>query len=179
LARTTTSFVVRINDPRGPAGRADLAMLAAAAAPTSFTVAVMIPKAEDADTLRAARDELGGAAHLVPLVETALGIRRVATLAAVPGVVRLAFGHLDLCAELGIDPDRRDLLVAARFALVAASAEHGLAPPIDGVCAAAWDAPVVLADTRESELLPRVSPANSHPSLAGDADSCRDAAHPG
>lgn len=52
--------------------------------------------------------------------------------------------------RLGIDPDRRDLLVPARFALVAASAEHGLAPPIDGVCAVVGDAAAIEADTRES-----------------------------
>jgi citrate lyase subunit beta/citryl-CoA lyase len=153
LARTGTEFVVRINDPRSPTGRADLAMLTETSTPivpTALTVGVMIPKAEDAHTLRAVRAALGSSACLVPLVETAAGIRRVSTLAAVPGVVRLAFGHLDLCAELGIDPNRRDLLVAARFALVAASAEQGLAPPIDGLCAAARDAAAVLAETRES-----------------------------
>ncbi|MDT4926018.1 MAG: citrate lyase subunit beta / citryl-CoA lyase [Pseudonocardiales bacterium] len=148
LAQTGAEFVVRINHPRSPVGRADLTMLAASCPPGA--VGVMIPKAEDADTLRAVQAELGTSVCLVPLVETAAGVKRAAALCAVPEVVRLAFGHLDLCAELGIDPDRRDLLVPARFALVAASAEHGLAPPIDGVCAVVGDAAAIEADTRES-----------------------------
>ena len=51
---------------------------------------------------------------------------------------------------LGIDPDRRDLLTSARFAVVAASATHGLAAPVDGVCTSLRDDHAVAADTRES-----------------------------
>ncbi|WP_406634175.1 HpcH/HpaI aldolase/citrate lyase family protein [Amycolatopsis sp. WGS_07] len=92
---------------------------------------VMLPKAEPATT-RAAAEQVG---VLIALVETARGILDARETAAVPNVQRLAFGSFDLAAELGADPADRDAFVAARGALVLASAAAGLPGPIDGVTA--------------------------------------------
>lgn len=95
---------------------------------------VMLPKAEPATT-RAAGEQLGVLPVVIALVETARGVLDARETATVPNVQRLAFGSFDLAAELGADPADRDAFVAARGALVLASAAAGLPGPIDGVTA--------------------------------------------
>lgn len=95
---------------------------------------VMLPKAEPVTT-RAAAEQLGVLPVVIALVETARGILDARETATVPNVQRLAFGSFDLAAELGADPADRDAFVAARGALVLASAAAGLPGPIDGVTA--------------------------------------------
>ena len=138
--------VVRINDPRAPRGAADLAGLAGLGRP----VAVMVPKAENLDVLARVQTALGPGAAVLPLIETAAGVLAAAALAAGLGVVRLIFGHLDLCAELSLRPEDGNALAPARFALIAASAAAGLPAPVDGVCTEVRDAERVLAETRAS-----------------------------
>ncbi len=138
--------MVRINDPRTARGRADLEALAIAGRP----VGVLVAKAEEAPVLVLARDMLPAGSPVLPLVETARGVLDARVLAEVPGVVRLAFGHLDLCAELGLRPDDLSRLMPARFTIVAASAAAGLPAPIDGVCTEVRDADLVLDDARAS-----------------------------
>ncbi|WP_030608554.1 HpcH/HpaI aldolase/citrate lyase family protein [Streptomyces sclerotialus] len=118
--------VVRINAPGTEWYAADLAMAAAHGAP------VMLPKAEDPAALESAAARTGGG-PLLALVETAAGVENAAALCRVPGVVRAAFGSIDLAAQLGVDPDDRPALAYARSRLVCASAAAGLAPPLDGV----------------------------------------------
>jgi citrate lyase subunit beta/citryl-CoA lyase len=48
-------------------------------------------------------------------------------------VTRLAFGSVDLAAQLGVAPEDREPFAYARSRLVIASAAAGLAPPVDGV----------------------------------------------
>jgi len=95
---------------------------------------VMLPKAERAADLARVAEALGPQAVLVPLIESAAGLAAVDEIAAVPGVRRLAFGHLDFQADLGLacEADESEL-VPVRLALVLASRRAGLAPPIDGV----------------------------------------------
>jgi citrate lyase subunit beta/citryl-CoA lyase len=113
-------------------------------------VAVMVPKAEDADTIGRVREVLGADAPVLPLVETAAGVLGVAALAATSGVTRLVFGHLDLCAELSLGPDDLVRLAPARFALIAASAAAGLPAPVDGVCTEVRDGEQILNEARQS-----------------------------
>lgn len=99
---------------------------------------LMLPKSAD----RATVETLGGHTELpalVLLVETATGVRRCGELAALPGVTRLALGHLDLAAELGVDPRRSPTLDHARAELVLASTAAGLPGPVDGVTAELGD----------------------------------------
>ena len=126
-ARTPTA--VRINEPGTPEGDADLAAMGTLEAP----VAVVVAKATAASLSRLT-DRLPPGSVLLPLIESAAGVLDAPGIAITPGVVRLMLGHLDLAAELGIDPDDSRTLAPARFAVVAASAAAGIAPPVDGVC---------------------------------------------
>jgi citrate lyase subunit beta/citryl-CoA lyase len=146
LLTSRAPVVIRVNDPRTPRGADDLAVLAT----VGTRVAVMVPKAEDPDTIRRVREVLGPEASILPLVETAAGVLGVAALAATTGVTRLVFGHLDLCAELSLGPDDLLRLAPARFALVAASAAAGLPAPVDGVCTEVRDGERILTEARQS-----------------------------
>jgi citrate lyase subunit beta/citryl-CoA lyase len=117
---------VRINAAGTTWHEADVAAL------TEWTGVVVVPKAEDPRLLAELADRLAGAT-LIALVETARGVVAAPAVAAADGVARLAFGSLDLAAELGVDPDDREAMAPARGALVLASAAAGLPAPVDGV----------------------------------------------
>ena len=137
-------IVVRTNHPDSTWGPDDLVALAGAPA----LAGVMVPKADGPELLARVSATLGAATSLLPLVETAAGILAAPALATVRGVVRLTFGHLDLGAELGIDPAEHERLAPARLALVLASAAAGIAAPVDGVTPDVRDLDAVGADTR-------------------------------
>ena len=88
-------------------------------------------------------------AVLVPLIESAAGLDALDALAAAPQVLRLAFGHLDFQADLGMacEADEAEL-VPVRLALVLASRRAGLAAPIDGVSPDWRDRERLAADAR-------------------------------
>src|SRR6202012_981355 len=89
--------IVRINPPGTPWYNADLAAVAGSP--------VMLPKAETAAQVAAVVDTLGAGAQVLPLIEPAAGVLAADQVLAVPGVVRAAFGSIDLSAQLGIDPN--------------------------------------------------------------------------
>jgi citrate lyase subunit beta/citryl-CoA lyase len=72
-------------------------------------------------------------------------------IAACPAVGRLALGHIDLMADLGVQcgPDEREL-DSVRFELVLASRLAGRPPPVDGVTAAIDDEALLAADTQRA-----------------------------
>jgi citrate lyase subunit beta / citryl-CoA lyase len=111
--------------------------------------AVMLSKAETAGAIeRVARSAV---APVLPLIESANGLHALDLIARARGVLRIAFGHLDFQAELGLhcDADEREL-DAVRLALVMASRRAGLPAPIDGVTTAIDDSARLLADTERS-----------------------------
>lgn len=114
---------LRINPVRSQAGLADLlAVLHAAVMP----VALMLPKLSDPADLALLDEVLSDRAMaLVPLIETASGLRNAAAIARSPRVTSLLFGAVDLSAELGCTLDWEPLLFA-RSSLVAAAAEGGI-----------------------------------------------------
>ncbi|WP_404800128.1 HpcH/HpaI aldolase/citrate lyase family protein [Amycolatopsis eburnea] len=114
--------VVRINAAGTKWFEADAELVRAAQAP------VMLPKTEQPAVLA----ELTGL-PVIALVETALGVENARAFAAAPGVARLAFGSVDLAAQLGVAHDDRAAMDPARSRLVLASAAAGLPAPIDGV----------------------------------------------
>lgn len=107
--------------------------------------ALVVPKAEDAEDLSVLYARLGLA--LLPLIETAEGAAQPGAIAAARGVLRLALGHIDLQADLGMacGPDEAEL-APVRWALVLASRRAGLPPPVDGVTTALGDAGRLAAD---------------------------------
>jgi citrate lyase subunit beta/citryl-CoA lyase len=139
--------VVRINPLTGAGAEADLAMAAAHGCP------VMVPKAEDPALLSDLAARTAGRCGIVPLVETALGVERAHGVCATPGVVRAAFGNVDLATQLGVDPGDHAALAQARSRLVLASAAAGVCPPADGVTTAVRDETVLAADVAHARRL--------------------------
>lgn len=90
----------------------------------------VVPKVSSAADIARARAALGDE-PLCALIETASGVLDARAIAAEPGVVRLALGEADLCAELAIEPsaDARELL-AIRTQIVLASVAAGIERPV-------------------------------------------------
>jgi len=150
VARALQSGVlhaVRINGASTPWHGPDLAALA----PTPCVV--MLPKAEAPDHICAVMAALAPGSVVLALVETAAGVLAAPQLAATTGVVRLAFGSFDLAAELGVSPEDRDAMAAARSAVVLASAAARIAGPVDGVTGAIDDADALRSDVAHARRL--------------------------
>lgn len=122
---TALPVIVRINAQGTPWHDADMAAVAAL-----HPAAVILPKAEDAGLAASAAAILG--VPVIALVESARGLAQARAIATAPGVVRLAFGSVDFCADLGC-AHLREVLLPARAELVLASRLAGIAAPIDGV----------------------------------------------
>lgn len=134
---TDLPVFVRINPYGSPWHEADVAAVAALA-----VAGVILPKAEDSGISAAVSNSLG--VPIVALIETAQGLARARDIAATDGVVRLAFGSVDYCADLGC-AHLREVLLPARCELVLASRLAGIAAPIDGVTVQ-LDDPVISHD---------------------------------
>lgn len=148
---------VRINAAGSPWHDDDLAMVAGHGCP------VMVPKADDAAGLSAIGAGLLPGTSLIPLIETALGVRRAGEICAVPGVVRPAFGSVDLAFELGVAHDDQLALGTARSLLVLAAAAAGVAAPLDGVTTALDDEQALLDDLRHGVRLGLTGKLCVHP----------------
>jgi citrate lyase subunit beta/citryl-CoA lyase len=167
--RAGNTAMVRVNGRDTPWYDADLELVAECGAPT------MVAKAEDPAELRRIADLRSGLTVL-PLVETAAGILGAAAICAAPGVVRCAFGSIDLATELGIDPCDREALLWARSVLVMASTAASIASPVDGVTTALRDEDILTADVRCARRLGMngklcIHPSQIHPVHAALAPS--------
>jgi citrate lyase subunit beta/citryl-CoA lyase len=113
--------------------------------------AVMVPKAQSAADLTRVSHACGAHVPLIPLVETAQGVFALHDVAQAPKVLRLALGHLDLQADLGMacDTDEAEL-GSVRLNLVLASRLANLPPPIDGVSTSTQDMTLVMHDAARS-----------------------------
>jgi len=150
---------VRVNALRSAHHAADLAALAGARG----LGAVMVPMADDPTGLSELAQRLGPSVAVVPLVETALGVHHAHDLASVPGVRRLAFGHLDLAADLGSSTDDTAMLLA-RSTLVLASRVAGLPGPVDGTTTSLDDPAAAGADAARARSLGFTGKLCIHPS---------------
>jgi citrate lyase subunit beta/citryl-CoA lyase len=133
--------------------------------------AVMPAKVEaPADLLRL----FGGfsARRWLPLVESAEGLAALDAIARVPGVLRLAFGHLDFQSDLGMacEADEAEL-APVRFALVLASRRAGLAPPVDGVTTALRDPERLNSDARRARRFGFGAKLCIHPEQIGPVNA--------
>lgn len=160
---------VRLNAAGTPWCDADVDAVAGA----SGLLGVLVPKAEDPAALAAVSARLGTA--VVALVETAAGLHRVHDVATTPGVTRLAFGSLDLAADLGAD-DTAEAMLFARSTIVLASRVAGLPSPIDGVTTVIDDADAVTTAARHARSLGFrgklcIHPAQIAPAARGLASS--------
>ncbi|MFG3153337.1 HpcH/HpaI aldolase/citrate lyase family protein [Streptomyces sp. NPDC048219] len=153
--------VVRVNPPGTAWFEADLATAAGHGCP------VMVPKAEDPAVLGGIAARTDGRCALIPLVETALGVERALEVCSVPGVVRVAFGNVDLAAQLGVAHDDTLALAHARSRVVLASAAAGIDPPVDGVTTAVRDPAVLRADTAHARRMGFAGKLCVHPAQIG------------
>ena len=105
---------------------------------------------------------------MLPLIESAQGLHALDLLARAPSVLRLAFGHLDFQADLGLhcDADEREL-DSVRLAFTVASRRAGLPAPVDGVTAALDDEPRLAADAARSRRLGFGAKLCIHPRQVG------------
>jgi citrate lyase subunit beta/citryl-CoA lyase len=111
-------------------------------------IGAMLPKAEPGVVL----ERVTAVCPIVALVETARGIRRLDDIALTSGVVRLAFGSVDLALDLGFTgPDAA--LDPLRLELVTASRAAGIAPPIGGVTTDFRDPTQVRSDMQREAAL--------------------------
>ena len=106
--------------------------------------AVVLPKAADPGDVE--RVVSSGARSVLALIESAQGIAQASMIAAMQGVDRLMFGHIDFSVDLGIEGDERELDYF-RSQLVLASRLAGIAAPVDGVATALDDETVLRAET--------------------------------
>jgi citrate lyase subunit beta/citryl-CoA lyase len=125
--------LIRINDDTGPWFENDLDLLRRVS-----PAGIMLPKAERTEQIASVAAALHPGGIVVPLIETALGLRAVDRIAVAVGVQRLAFGTLDFAVDLELSGDERGLIPPA-MAIALASRCAGKAPPIAGVTPALDD----------------------------------------
>jgi citrate lyase subunit beta / citryl-CoA lyase len=129
LLAANVPLVVRVNAADSNHWCEDLAILTK----LHGLSAVMVPKADSPKTLADLHDQLGGV-PLLPLIETVGGLDGVKEVAAAPGVLRLAVGHIDFMSDAGIECDGQESeLIPLRFAVAMATRLARLAPAVDGV----------------------------------------------
>lgn len=158
-AFTDLPVLLRVNSIDTPWHRADLA-----AARAGGFAAIVLPKAEEAETVAAVVQALEGV-PLIALIETARGLANARAIAT-SGAVRLAFGSVDFCADLGCE-HQRTVLIPARTELVLASRLARIAPPIDGVTVQLDDLAAAAADAAHARALGMTGKLCVHPKQVG------------
>jgi citrate lyase subunit beta / citryl-CoA lyase len=122
-----SQVIVRINAAGTPWHEADID-----AVRRLDGVSVMLPKAERPEEIVSMARHVARGVCVIALVESAVGLARLADILATPGVVAAAFGSVDFSLDLGCAHDRL-ILLAARNEIVWRSRAAGRAAPIDGV----------------------------------------------
>ena len=100
-------------------------------------------------------------------MESAAGLAGLAALAGAPGVLRLAFGTIDLQVDLGLKDATEDELGPFRLQLVLASRLAGIAAPVDGVSVAIDDEDRLRADVQRARRLGFGGKLCIHPKQVG------------
>jgi len=122
---------VRINDGSTPWFEDDLALCRE----LSAVAGIFLPKAQAAEHVYTVS---GAGKPLIPIIESAQGLRVLDEIAQANGVERLTFGILDLMVEFGTRPQTEGaqrILDQVRFQILQASRMHGLADPVDTIYA--------------------------------------------
>jgi len=125
---------------------------------------IMLPKAENAtgvarlssllETLEKEHALEAGSVAIMPLIESAKGIMGAAEVAsASPRVVALAFGGVDFCRDMGIEPTESGIELQYPRAAVAIAARAAGVISIDTPCIAARDRERLVAESRAARGL--------------------------
>jgi citrate lyase subunit beta / citryl-CoA lyase len=157
-------LLVRINAPGTPWHDEDVLLLRELA--RHKLAGVVLPKAESVAAI--CRVGQTAAAPVMPLIESAQGLHALDLVAQAPGVLRLAFGHLDFQADLGLHCGSEETeLDGVRLALAMASRRNGLPTPVDGVTSALDDESRLAADVARSHRLGFGGKLCIHPKQVG------------
>jgi citrate lyase subunit beta/citryl-CoA lyase len=114
---------------------------------------LLIPKSESLDQINGAAMILPNTA-IIPMIETAIGLDNLRSIANSNQVLRLALGNLDLQADLGMVCDAQESeLQFARYQIVLASRIAQIAPPIDGVTPSTDDLPRITQDAERAKRI--------------------------
>lgn len=139
------ALMVRVNEPGTPDCDEDLQLVRGL-----DLYAIVIPKATAASTACLPT----GLPRLVPIVETAQGVRESYEIARAPGVCALMFGAVDLAAEIDFRWRADGLhLLHARSRVVLDSAAALIAPPIDSAWVRLQDPDGFLAEANVARSL--------------------------
>lgn len=147
FVRRHPQVIVRVNARATTWFDEDLAALS-----TTSVAAVMLPKAESADDVAAVRSRLRATTRVLPLIESAWGLRNLEQILACEGVWCAGFGSIDFALDLAC-AHSWDALLLARAQLVLHSKLAGLPPPIDGVTAAFDQPELVEHEARQAAQL--------------------------
>lgn len=140
LQNSGANIIVRINDRQSPWFSDDLALLREAG-----ILVVMLPKTESAADIDAVLATMPGGGRILPLIESARGVKNVEVIASAPNVQRLAFGTVDYAVEMSLSGDERGLVYPASQIAIASRCA-GIASPVAGVTLAIDDEHALLAD---------------------------------
>ncbi len=156
-AGSSEKLAIRINSLRTHDAVSDVQSLIAASRRPGW---LLIPKTESADEVQLLRHWFGDTMHLLPLIETARGLRNAEAIAAA-GVAGLMFGGFDYADDIGADPSW-DTFYPVRSRLVNACAEAGIdcmdVPYLD-----VKDADGLLTETRRCKALGMTAKSAIHP----------------
>jgi citrate lyase subunit beta/citryl-CoA lyase len=122
---------------------------------------MVLPKTETLEDVAAVSMRIPGMA-VIALIETALGLAAIREIGRADGVIRLAFGSIDFCSDIGMS-HQRDALLMARSEIVLASRLGALPPPIDSVTTVIDDAMQIEDDARYAQVLGFGSKLCIHP----------------
>ncbi|GAB7521602.1 HpcH/HpaI aldolase/citrate lyase family protein [Paraburkholderia sp. 2C] len=139
---------VRINGAQTEWFADDVAALAA----RPGLAGLILPKAEDRESIAAIRKCAHAALAVSPIIESARGYARLDEVCGAESVDRLMFGTLDFQLDLGMEAND-DELIAFRSGIVLASRVAGLTAPVDGVSTSIDDPASVEADARGGRRL--------------------------
>ncbi|WP_367111594.1 CoA ester lyase [uncultured Psychrobacter sp.] len=95
---------------------------------------VILAKAEQAADIEHVNREIG--LPVIALIESAVGLYNLDTMAKASGILAFSYGFLDLCNDLGVQVNTNAADIVAnqiRYQLVVASKVHQLSAPIDTV----------------------------------------------
>ena len=127
---------------------------------------IFLPKVECPDALGRVVEQLlkwQPELKIIAIIETAKGLQQVESIAAIPGVARLAFGSLDFSLDINCSQIPEAFLFA-RHRIVLASRTADLPSPIDGVTPAISDLAVVAKDALYARSLGFGAKLCIHPS---------------
>jgi citrate lyase subunit beta/citryl-CoA lyase/(S)-citramalyl-CoA lyase len=114
---------VRVNSVFSADGVRDLAALSDIGRPPHI---LMLPKVRGADEIQISVEALGiSKLSVVPIVESALGLRNCWEIAAAGGVEAVLFGAIDLAADIGGEPSWEAMLFARSRLAAACAAANG------------------------------------------------------